>query len=289
MTRIALIGSGGQLGDDLLRRLAEAGGWEVLPFDRQALDCTNGPAVRSRLIELRPEIVVNCAAYVRVDEAESDAEETFRVNAIGARHVAAACAALGALCVQVSTDFVFDGEKGTAYTEQDVPRPINVYGASKYAGELLVQLTTPRHLIVRTAGLFGTRPSHTKRSFIETVLDKASRGEALEIVDDVRTSPTFTRDLAAAIDGLLNAGARGIVHVTNAGDCTWYEFAKFITSGYPDARITPAYARSTPAKRPPNTALASARLNDEFGMEMRSWQDAVSDYLRTSPLERRPT
>lgn len=284
MTRVAVIGSGGQLGHDLLQYLPERGR-QVLPFDRSALDCTNEPEVRARLIEAAPEIVINCAAYLKVDEAESDVEAAFRVNTIGARYIAAACAELGAVCVQLSTDFVFDGEKGTAYSERDVPRPINIYGASKYAGELLVELTTPRHLIVRTAGLFGARPSRTKRNVAEMILERAARGEPLEVVDDIRTSPTFTPDLAAAISALLDADARGIVHVANAGGCTWFEFAKYITSGYPQARITPISSPTRLAKRPPNTALAGRRLRDEFGIEMRPWQDAASAYLMTRTLD----
>jgi dTDP-4-dehydrorhamnose reductase len=227
--------------------------------------------------------VVNCAAFVRVDDAEARPEDAFRVNGVGALNVARACAKLDALCVYVSTDYVFDGTKGAPYTEADTPHPINVYGISKLAGEYLVQATCPRWLIVRTASLFGKAGSSGKGgNFVETILAKARVGEPLRLVNDIRMSPTYTRDAAQALERLFFHSASGLFHLANAGNCTWYEFAcKALELAGLDNSVeaisSSNYAMQ--AQRPRNSSLESSKLDLSLRGARRPWHEALKEYL----------
>jgi dTDP-4-dehydrorhamnose reductase len=277
--RVAVIGSGGQLGSDLVAVLQSHKAFEVIPLTRAQADCTDANAVRKAVLQLHPSIVVNCSAFVRVDECEDQPQQAFAVNALGALHVARACAEANSICVYISTDYVFDGSKAGAYSESDSTCPVNVYGASKLAGEILVRQTVPHWLIVRAASLFGRTGARGKGgNFVETILAKAKTGEPLRIVNDVRMSPTYTRDAATALVGLVDAGADGIVHLTNAGACTWHEFAKQILDLVGlrvsiDAVSSEEYP--TPARRPRNSVLQSER----YLVKLRSWKDALKEYL----------
>jgi dTDP-4-dehydrorhamnose reductase len=279
--RIAVFGSAGQLGSDLIEVL-EQRGFDPVPVSHQEADCTNPESIRRAMRAAKPRVAVNCAAFVRVDDCEDRPEEAFRVNALGAFHIARSCAEAGAACVYLSTDYVFDGRKQSAYLESDVARPINVYGASKLAGEWLVRQAAPRWLIVRIASLFGRTGARGKSgNFVETVLRKAKAGERLRVVSDVTMSPTYSRDAAVAIARLLELDATGIVHLTNHGCCSWYEFAQAIleTSGV-HGQIEPVSAESYPMKatRPGHSCLRSDRL-EEMGISARPWQAALTAYL----------
>jgi dTDP-4-dehydrorhamnose reductase len=277
--RIAIIGSTGQLGTDLVEVLRQDDTFDVMPLRHGECDCTRPDQLREVLRKLHPDTVINCAAYVRVDDCEDQPDEAFRVNAIGALNVARACAEIDALCVYVSTDYVFDGAKATPYVESDPACPVNVYGASKLAGEHLVRQAAPRWLIVRVASLFGKSGARGKGgNFVETILGRAKAGEPLTIVNDVRMSPTYTRDAATALVGLVEAGTEGIVHLSNDGACTWYEFAKQILDltgvrGSIDPVSSKEYPR--PARRPNNSALQG----DRSPVRLRTWQQALIAYL----------
>ena len=277
--RIAVIGSTGQLGTDLVEVLRLDGKGETLPLSHADCDCTNANQVGEILSKFHPEVVINCAAYVRVDDCEDQAREAFAVNAIGALNVARACAAVDALCVYISSDYVFDGSKGSPYVESDPTRPINVYGASKVAGEHLVQQAAPHSLIVRTSSLFGKTGARGKGgNFVETILANMKAGEPLRIVNDVQMSPTYTREAAVALVSLIEADAEGIVHVTNGGACTWYELAQRILDSLGlRVSIVPVSSQEYPtrARRPLNSALQSER----FLVKLCSWQDALEAYL----------
>jgi dTDP-4-dehydrorhamnose reductase len=277
--RVAVIGSRGQLGTDLVEAFQSHEAFEVIPLTRAQADCTDAESVRKAVLQLRPPIVVNCAAFVRVDACEDQPQQAFAVNALGALHVARACAEADSICVHISTDYVFDGSKAGPYTESDSAYPVNVYGASKLAGEILVRQTVPHWLIVRAASLFGRTGARGKGgNFVETILAKAKTREPLRIVNDVRMSPTYTRDAATALVGLVEKGANGIVHLTNDGACTWYEFAEQILDlvGL-RASIDPVSSKEfpTPARRPKNSALRSERSL----VKLRSWKDALKAYL----------
>jgi dTDP-4-dehydrorhamnose reductase len=277
--RVAVIGSGGQLGSDLVAALQNHETFEVIPLTRAQADCTDAESVRKVVLQLRPPIVVNCAAFVRVDECEDQPQQAFAVNALGALHVARACAEADSICVYISTDYVFDGSKAGPYSESDSAYPVNVYGASKLAGEILVRQTVPHWLIVRAASLFGLTGARGKSgNFVETILAKAKTGKPLRIVNDVLMSPTYTRDAATALVGLVDAGAEGIVHLTNEGACTWHEFAEQILD-FAGLRVSidavSSEEYSTPARRPKNSVLRSERSL----VKLRSWKDALKEYL----------
>jgi dTDP-4-dehydrorhamnose reductase len=278
-SRVAIFGSSGQLGSDLVEVLSEENRFEVIALRHEDADCADAEGVRKALKASRPQVVINAAAYVRVDDAEDHAEEAFRVNAVGALNVARACAEIGALSVYVSTDYVFDGTKKAPYLESDAPNPINVYGASKFAGEILVRQAAPRWLIVRVASLFGKTGARGKGgNFIEAILAKAKKGEPLRVVDDIQISPTYTRDAARGLLALIVGGRVGLVHLANQGTCTWYQLAaralhltrlRRAVEGISSAQY-PARA-----PRPKNSALATVSVD----LRLPPWQEALAAYL----------
>jgi dTDP-4-dehydrorhamnose reductase len=279
--RVAVIGATGQLGTALVSAFQEAG-LEALGLEHGQLEVSDPRSVASVLRQVIPVAVVNTAAFHKVDACEDDPERAFQVNALGALHVARACRELEAKCVYISTDYVFDGAKPAPYAEQDSPNPINVYGASKLAGEHLVLQTCPDALVVRVASLFGGRGARGKgTNFVLTVLERARRGEALRVVDDVRMSPTYAADAAAAIVELLARGASGVFHVVNEGTCTWYELAVRVTqlAGLQvPVEPVPQEAYPTRARRPRNSALSTAKL-EARGLRLPPWEDALRRYL----------
>lgn len=283
MVKIAIFGSAGQLGTDLVASLHGSDSFDVIPLTHTDADCTDAEAVRKALLHWRPRLAINCAAYVRVDDCEDHAHDAFEVNALGALNIARACAEVDALCVYLSTDYVFDGDKQTPYVESDRPAPINVYGASKLAGEHLVQQAAPRWLIVRVASLFGkTGASGKGGNFIETILAKAKRGEALRVVNDIRISPTYTRDAAAVIKQLINVQSTGVVHAANRGSCTWHEFAKMaleLCAIAASLTAVPSADFPTRARRPKNSVLGTERFFAGAGVETPTWQAALRAYL----------
>lgn len=277
--RIAVLGSAGQFGTDLVDVLRAENRFDVVPLSHADCDCASFANVSGVLGRLHPDIVVNSAAYIRVDECEDHAREAFEVNAIGALNVARVCAGVGGLCVYISTDYVFDGIKSEPYVESDATNPINVYGTSKLAGEILVRQTAPRWLIIRLASLFGKSKARGKNgNFVETILAKADVDEPIKIVNDVRMSPTFSRDAAVALVRLFDSGADGIVHLTNQGSCSWYEFAKTALE-LAGRRLALAPVSSTDyptrAHRPKNSALTSERSE----VKLPFWRDGLKAYL----------
>lgn len=283
MIQVAVVGATGQLGTDVVQVLGGAGSYKVFPLGHKEVECTNLGAVREALAMVRPDIVVNCAAYVHVDECEDQPGEAFRVNAIGALHVARVCADLDALCVYASTDYVFDGEKSDPYTEGDPPGPINVYGASKLAGECLVRQSCPRWLIVRMASLFGEAGARGKGgNFVEAVLAKAKAGETIRVVSDIHMSPTYTSDAAWVLEALIQKRVSGLFHLTNKGGCTWYDFAcKVLELTGLNARVEPTSAADYPARarRPKNSVLRSLRLHSVVQDGLPRWEEALKAYL----------
>lgn len=290
--KVAVLGAAGQLGSDLVRLWSEERQWEVVSLPRSAVDVRHFASVRSAVVSSGARVVVNCAAYVQVDRAEDEAEEAFAVNALGAWNVARACAEGGALCVYLSTDYVFDGTKSEPYDETDSTSPLNIYGASKLAGEHLTRIGASRWLIARVASLFGPRGSRSKGgNFLEKILAKAAAGEALRLVADVRMSPTYTLDLARALATWIENDASGLVHATNAGSATWFEFGKkALELAGLEAQVEPVSYRHYPtrAARPLNSALRSARseLDNRF---LRPWEEALRDYLRETGWLASPT
>jgi len=284
MVRVAVIGGMGQLGTDLVRVLQQVNSYRVFPLSHAQVECTEPDSVQRVFSEIRPDIVVNCAAFVHVDECENRPEEALRVNALGALHVARACAELNSLCVYVSSDYVFDGKQGEPYTEEDTPLPLNVYGTSKLAGEYFVRSLCSKHLVLRASGLYGVTGSSGKGgNFVETMIRLAKEREPIRVVNNQVLTPTYTKDLAHTIKELLQTEAYGLYHVTNSGQCSWYEFAAKI---FELLGLKPDFAQTTAAEfgskvlRPPYSVLAHDGLKRLGLMDLRPWPEALKAYLQ---------
>jgi dTDP-4-dehydrorhamnose reductase len=278
--RLLVFGGWGQLGTELAR-VAE-GRHELIRPTRADADITDPAAVEAAVRDARPDAVVNAAAFHKVERCQVDPATAMAVNAAAAASVAGAASAAGARAVFVSTDYVFDGEKGIAYVEEDPPSPINLYGVSKAAGERAVALVAPDALVVRVSGLFGHAGSSGKGgNFIETVLTKAQAGEPLSVVDDQRLSPTAAADAAGRMVELLDREApAGIYHLANRGSCSWFELAEAVLelSGL-EARLTPRPTESGEVRRPRSSILADTRTGPIGLAPGRPWKQALAWYL----------
>jgi len=278
--RALVAGAGGQLGRELVRALGDR---MVFAPTRVELDVSDGAAVRAAVERHRPDVVLNAAAYNRVDQAESEPSLALAANATGVLHLARAAASAGALFVHVSTDYVFDGLASRPYTEDDAPRPLSVYGISKRAGEMMVEAADAPLLLVRTSGVFGPGGSRAKGgSFVDRILERARTGAPLRVVDDQRFAPTYAPDLADALITLVERGARGRVHVTNEGSCTWHDLAvAALELGGVDARVERIRTAElgAPARRPLYSVLSTARYRSLGAPALRPWRDAVADLL----------
>lgn len=248
---------------------------------RAEADVTDRFRLESEVERLRPDVVINCAAYTDVDGCEIDPDRARRVNAEGAENAARAAAAAGCPIVHLSTDFVFDGRKSTPYTEDDRPVPLSEYGRTKLEGERRVAEVAPHHLIVRTSWLYGPG----RGNFVEAIRTRAGNGGPLRVVDDQFGSPTYVADLGRALCALIQKSTRGLVHFANAGVCSRYALAQAILAacGMSTVRLesiaTGAAGRI--AVRPAYSALDTSRYTHLTGETPRPWQEALRDYLAT--------
>ncbi len=279
--KIAIIGANGQLGSDLVRTFNTE--YEVVPLTHADIDVADFRSFKKTLKKVHPDVVINCAAYVRVDDAEDLADIAFAVNALGARNIALICKDLNATLTHISTDYIFDGLKAHPYTENDIPNPLNVYGNSKLAGEYFVRNTLEKHYIIRSSSLFGAAGASGKGgNFVETMIKRAHNNEEIRVVDDMIMSPTYTKDAAYVIrDILIKKLPFGIYHAANSGSCSWYEFAKTIFKILNiNAHLSPIKtdALQSKAKRPLYSPLVSIKLK-KYGFEMDSWESALRSYL----------
>jgi dTDP-4-dehydrorhamnose reductase len=281
--RCALIGARGQLGFDLARSFDEPG--ELFPLTRTELDLLDHGAIERVLRELRPTHVVNTAAYNQVDRAEDEPAPAFALNADTVGVLAGVCESLGATLVHFSTDYVFDGRRTTPYGEDEPPAPLSAYGRSKLEGERLALTRCRRAFVFRVCGLFGIARSAGKggTNFVETMLRLARAGQPIRVVSDQVLTPSYTRDLAPKVWSVVARGAPGLYHLTNAGQTSWYDFAReiFRLSGLAPA-LTPVTAieYGARARRPAYSVLAHGRLAAAGQDDLRPWQDALAAYLR---------
>ncbi|MBE0557051.1 MAG: dTDP-4-dehydrorhamnose reductase [Proteobacteria bacterium] len=275
--RILILGHKGMLGSELMLRLARA--HDVAGRDVDAFDLTSENDCRRVVQECSPKVVINAAAYTNVDGCEANREACFAVNAAGVKNIALACRGKGVALVHFSTDYIFDGRKRTPYDEEDPPAALNAYGASKLEGERFLQSLAESYLLIRTAWLYGR---HGK-NFVKTILEKASTVKTLEVVDDQIGSPTYSRHLAAAVEVLVAGGHRGVFHVTNSGQCSWYEFARTIVeyAGMNDVTVRPIGSDrlSRPAPRPAWSVLSAEKFTAATGRTMPDWRQALREYL----------
>ena len=281
--KIAVLGAAGQLGRDLCPRLALRG--EVAPLARADIDLAQPESIAPAVAALRSDVFVNCAAYNLVDQAEGDSGAAMTVNAAGVQLLARACADAGGKFVYFSTDYVFGGDSNrtTPYREDDAPAPVGRYGASKEAGERSALAASPTNMVIRTCGLYGVWGSGGKGgNFVETMLRLAGQGKPLRVVDDQRCTPSYTADVADAAVQLIARNASGLFHVTNSGDCTWFEFAAEI---FRQAGLKPNLTPITSAEfgaaaaRPAYSVLSTAKLAAVGVPALRPWQDALAAYL----------
>jgi dTDP-4-dehydrorhamnose reductase len=247
--------------------------------DIEDFDICNNERVISEVLRTQPDVVINCAAYTNVDACETDHERAFAVNADGARNIASACKASGALLYHISTDFVFDGNKRTPYNETDTVNPISVYGKSKLAGEQWVQKILSRYIVIRTSWLVGRYGNN----FVKTIIKLSEQQEILKIVNDQTGSPTFTVDLAEAIQRLLEMPAlAGIYHICNTGQCTWYDFAGLALKYHGSTKkIHPITTQQLgrPAPRPSFSVMDCSKFVNATGMALKNWKNALKAYM----------
>jgi dTDP-4-dehydrorhamnose reductase len=279
--KVLLIGANGQLGSDLVKVL-QAAGDTVVPVTHAQLDVCSEERVAEVMAQAKPEVVISTAAYHRVEDCETNAAQAFQVNGIGAMNLARACNRFGAVLANFSTDYVFDGKKNGAYKETDPPSPLSVYGTSKVLGEHLVAAYADRYFVIRTCGLYGVAGSSGKGgNFVETMLKKATAGDVIRVVDDQVLTPTYTTDLAKATRQLILTGKNGLYHISSEGQCSWYEFTRYIfeCAGL-DAKLSPVNSSefASPVKRPANSVLSKAKLC-ALGISIPSWKDALPRYL----------
>ena len=293
--KILITGSSGMLGRALCQELSsdkyEIVGLDIVELKAQSsklkgfIECniTDREKTIANIVSTKPNIVIHTAAYTDVDGCEQNPEKAHRVNALGTETVALACRKCGAFLYYISTDFVFDGEKESAYVEKDLPNPVNIYGKSKLDGERFVQSILKKIVIVRSSWLFGKGG----RNFVDTLLNKAKSEKRIELVNDQFGSPTYTLDLAKAIKTLLIAYSlqltADICHITNSGSCSWYELAKEIlkVKGVKGVVLEPATSEEVnrPARRPKMSILENQRYQELAGEKLRHWQDALKEYL----------
>lgn len=280
--KIALIGADGQLGTDLASQL-KADRVDFVPLYYPQFDITRPKEAKEILSKIEPSVVINTAAYHRVDECEDNPRKAFEVNALAVRELALICRELGATLVHFSTDYVFDGCQRRPYTEEDCPRPLSVYAASKLAGEYFVQALLEKYFLIRTCGLYGVAGCWGKgTNFVETMIKLAGEKQTIRVVDDQHVTPTSTQELAARIVELLKTQAYGLYHLTNEGSCTWFEFAAkiFELLGL-HPQLLPVSSREYGARavRPLYSVLENKRAAEVGLTPFSPWEKALKDYL----------
>ena len=276
--KIIVTGAQGQLGQELVKQLDKKYEYDVIKTDRDTLDITNIENVNTFILEQNPDVVINCAAHTAVDLCETDMENAYKINAIGPRNLAIACEKAGAKLVQVSTDYVFDGNSVRPYREDDITCPNSVYGTSKLMGENFVREFCSKYFIVRTAWLYGEG-----NNFVRTMLKLSETNSELNVVNDQIGSPTSTVDLAKAIIDLIHTEHYGIYHGTCEGQCSWYDFAKKIFEiKNIDIKVNPVTSDEfkRPAPRPKYSVLDNFMLKLVGLNSFRKWEDSLEEYLK---------
>jgi dTDP-4-dehydrorhamnose reductase len=274
---VVITGAGGQLGQDLQKECSGRG----IPYiaaDSHALDITNSSGVLDFIKQNSPDLIINCAAYNAVDQAENEWQRAFQVNGLGVRNLALAARKVDAILVHYSTDYVFDGQKTVPYTIADFPNPVSMYGRSKLLGEQVIRDLAERFFLIRTSWVFGVG----NINFAGKILEWSRGQDLLRIVDDQVSAPTYTKDLARATLDLAATGHYGLYHITNSGSCSRYGWARFIleTIGW-NGSLLPAKSGDfpTPARRPSYSVLDNFGSREVLGYELPSWEKATLDYL----------
>ena len=276
--KVLVTGVKGQLGYDVVNEL-EKRGLEAVGVDIQEMDITDADSVNRVIGEAAPDAVIHCAAYTAVDAAEDNVEICRKVNADGTQNIANMCKKLDIPMIYISTDYVFDGQGERPWQPDDERAPLNVYGQTKYEGELAVQNTLDKYFIVRIAWVFGVNG----KNFIKTMLNLGKTRDHLTVVNDQFGSPTYTYDLAKLLVDMIQTDKYGIYHATNEGICTWYEFAcEIFRQVGLNVSVAPVTADQYPAKakRPSNSRMSKDKLEENGFDRLPTWQDALERYLK---------
>ncbi|HEU0122596.1 MAG TPA: dTDP-4-dehydrorhamnose reductase [Bryobacteraceae bacterium] len=280
--KVVVFGAAGQLGVELVRVLQERG-YTVSPFNRASVDITNLPLLEQTLAPLDPAVVINAAAYNQVDVAEQEPQAAYAANALGVRNLALACRQMDALLVHFSTDYVFDGQLGRSYVEEDRPHPLGAYAVSKLAGELYAQAYLENPLILRTSGVFGPGGLRTARgNFVELMLRLAQSGQPIRVVEDHVASPTYAPALAERTVDLMESSHRGVFHAGGGEAISWFAFARKIFAAAqltPELRPTNEREYRTAARRPKYSALENKRMRDCGVPAMPALEEALAAYM----------
>jgi dTDP-4-dehydrorhamnose reductase len=281
--RVCIFGSGGQLGVELCREF-ERRNWDVVRFDRQSLDITNAALVESALAKADPNVVINSAAYNQVDVAEREPQAALNANALAVRNLAMACRQTDARFVHFSTDYVFDGKKGSPYVETDLPHPLGAYAVSKLAGELYAQAYLDNALIIRVSGVFGPGGLFTPRgNFVELMLRMGKNGSPIRVVEDHVASPTYAPALASRTADMVDREFTGLFHVGGGEPISWYNYARLIfeLAGLnPELKPTNEREYRTAARRPQFSALSNSKMEGKGIEPMPPLREAVAMYLK---------
>lgn len=281
--RVLVTGAGGQLGQDVVRFFQQAD-HIVLPCDREILDITAYQNCLERTQEFKPDVVIHCAAYTAVDQAESDIDTAYAVNASGTRNMVLAAQSVDAKFCYISTDYVFDGTAQAPYHEYDNTNPQSIYGKSKRAGEVLVQSLSSAFFIVRTSWVYGLHG----HNFVKTMLKLGAEKPELKVVNDQKGSPTYTADLAQFLLELVQTENYGIYHASNSGECTWFEFAEAIFAEA-ESILGKAYSVCVepcttedfprPAPRPRNSVMEHLAIRTNGFKDLRPWREGLKAFL----------
>lgn len=276
--KVLITGCKGMLGTDLMKVFGNT--HEIIGVDVQDFDITDPVITQSSIKNIRPDVIVHPAAYTDVDGCEANIETAFKVNALGARNIAAASNEIGASMVYISTDYVYDGEKSSPYFEYDSTNPQSIYGKSKLEGENFVKALCKKHYIARTSWLYG----RNGKNFVKTMINLSKERKELSIVNDQVGSPTYTIDLASSLLELISKPAYGTYHITNSDYCSWYEFTKniFEIANITGIEIKPITTKqlNRPAPRPKNSVLEKFYLKLNGYSLLRSYKTAVGEYIR---------
>lgn len=276
--RILVTGVKGQLGYDVVQE-GKKRGLGIFGTDVHNMDITNSVQVEEMINGYKPDVIIHCAAYTAVDSAEDNRERCYKINVDGTRNIAAACGKLNIPLMYFSTDYIFDGQGVNFWRENDLKQPLNVYGQTKYEGELVVQELVQKYFILRISWVFGVNGNN----FIKTMLRLGKERGAVGVVADQIGSPTYTYDLAKLIFDMIQTDKYGVYHVTNDGLCSWYEFAcEIFKQAGMDVKVTPLTTDQYPAKavRPFNSRMSKDKLRNAGFQMLPSWQDALKRYLK---------
>lgn len=278
--RILVTGSKGQLGRELCETLSLNKDIQVIGHDRDTLDITSWSEVIREVTDVKPNVIINTAAYTNVDACETDYSGAHAVNVIGAMHMARAAEMVGAKIIHISTDFVFDGKKGSSYFEYDATNPLSVYGKTKLAGEWAVRNECRNHFILRTSWLYGKYGNN----FVKTMIKIGKQNDEIKVVTDQVGSPTYATDLVSVIEKCINSETYGVYHFSNKGHCSWNEFAKeiFVQMKMKTlVKVTTSVEFIRPAVRPVYSVMDTTMIGSVLKFESKTWQESLAAFIES--------